>query len=147
MTDPTDATTEMDWLLEVVVLPVADVDRAKAFYEHIGFSVDVDHRAGEQFRVVQMTPPGSRCSISFGVGISDAAPGSTRGLHLVVTDIEAAHAHLVARGVDAGEIHHFEGGQRASGPDPARADYSSFLGFADPDGNTWAVQEVRHHAR
>jgi catechol 2,3-dioxygenase-like lactoylglutathione lyase family enzyme len=139
--------TTMDWLLEVVVLPVADVDRAKAFYERIGFTADVDHRAGEQFRVVQMTPPGSRCSISFGVGITDAAPGSTRGLHLVVTDIEAAHAHLVARGVDTGEIHHFEDGQQVSGPDPARADYGSFLGFADPDGNTWAVQEVRHHER
>jgi catechol 2,3-dioxygenase-like lactoylglutathione lyase family enzyme len=147
MTDPADTTTPMDWLLEVVVLPVTDVDRAKAFYERLGFSVDVDHRAGEHFRVVQLTPPGSRCSISFGVGISDAAPGSVRGLHLVVTDIEAAHAHLVARGADPGEIHHFEDGQQVSGPDPARADYGSFLGFADPDGNTWAVQEVRHHER
>ena len=137
----------MDWKLELVLLPVTDVDRAKAFYsEKLGFHVDVDHHASEQFRVVQLTPPGSACSISIGIGITQAVPGSVQGLHLVVTDIEAAHAELVDRGVAAGEIFHFESGQQAPGPDPERRDYGSFLGFSDPDGNSWVVQEVKHSA-
>jgi catechol 2,3-dioxygenase-like lactoylglutathione lyase family enzyme len=133
----------MNWKLELVLLPVTDVDRAKAFYiEQVGFNLDVDHRAGDEFRVVQLTPPGSACSISIGKGITDAAPGSVRGLHLVVTDIEAAHAELTERGVGAGEIFHFEAGQQQPGPDPQRQDYGSFLSFNDPDGNSWVVQEV-----
>jgi catechol 2,3-dioxygenase-like lactoylglutathione lyase family enzyme len=133
----------MDYKLELVILPVADVDRAKAFYtEKMGFNLDVDHRAGDTFRVVQMTPPGSACSISVGVGLTDAAPGSVRGMHLVVNDIEAARAELVGRGVAASEIFHFEAGQQAPGPDPQRSDYGSFMSFGDPDGNSWVVQEV-----
>jgi predicted enzyme related to lactoylglutathione lyase len=134
----------MDWKLELVILPVVDVDRAKAFYsEKVGFNVDVDHRAGDAFRVVQLTPPGSACSISLGKGITEAAPGSVQGLHLVVSDIDAAHAELVERGVEASEIFHFEAGGKVPGPDPQRQDYGSFLSFSDPDGNSWVVQEVR----
>jgi catechol 2,3-dioxygenase-like lactoylglutathione lyase family enzyme len=136
----------MDWKLELMLLPVTDVDRAKSFYlEQLGFNLDVDHRAGDEFRVVQMTPPGSACSISIGKGITDAAPGSVRGMHLVVTDIEAAHAELAGRGVGVGEIFHFEAGQQRPGPDPQRQDYGSFLAFSDPDGNSWVVQEVKHN--
>jgi catechol 2,3-dioxygenase-like lactoylglutathione lyase family enzyme len=132
----------MDWKLEVVVVPVSDVDRAKEFYvDKLGFNLDVDHRAGENFRVVQMTPPGSGCSVTVGTGLSDAAPGSVRGLQLVVSDIEAAHAHLTARGVQASEISHFEDGSRKPGVDPERRVFNSFIFFSDPDGNTWAVQE------
>jgi catechol 2,3-dioxygenase-like lactoylglutathione lyase family enzyme len=133
----------MDMKLELVLLPVADVDRAKAFYtEKAGFNVDVDTRPSDEFRIVQMTPPGSACSITVGTGITDAAPGSIRGLHLVVADIEAARAELVARGVDVDEIHHYESGKRVPGPDPARSKYNSFAGFSDPDGNTWVLQEA-----
>ena len=134
----------MDWKLELVILPVSDVDRAKTFYtEKAGFTLDVDHRAGDDFRVVQLTPPGSACSISIGKGITGAAPGSVEGLHLVVSDIEAARAELVDRGVDASEVFHFASGKRVPGPDPQRRDYGSFLSFSDPDGNSWVVQEVR----
>jgi catechol 2,3-dioxygenase-like lactoylglutathione lyase family enzyme len=120
------------------------VDRAKTVYtEKMGFNVDVDHQAGDEVRVVQLTPPGSACSISIGTGITTAAPGSVQGLHLVVTDIDAAHAELAERGVDIGEVFHFEAGKRASGPEPERRDYGSFLSFSDPDGNSWIVQEVR----
>ena len=134
----------MDWKLEVVILPVADVDRAKTFYsEKVGFNVDVDHRAGDAFRVVQLTPPGSACSISIGQGISQAVPGSVQGLHLIVADIDAARAELVERGVDASEVFHFEAGGQMPGPDPERRDYGSFLSFSDPDGNSWVVQEVK----
>jgi catechol 2,3-dioxygenase-like lactoylglutathione lyase family enzyme len=137
----------VDWKLEVVIVPVADVDRAKEFYDRIGFHLDVDHRAGDEFRVVQFTPPGSGCSITFGKGIgSDMTPGSLSGMHLVVTDIEAAYAWLSERNVEVGEVHHFENGQRVSGPHPTREDYGSFSSFKDPDGNTWVVQEVRHGA-
>jgi predicted enzyme related to lactoylglutathione lyase len=133
----------MDWKLELVLVPVADVDRAKTFYmEKVGFNLDVDHRAGDEFRVVQLTPPGSACSISIGKGITEAVPGSVQGLHLVVADIEAARAELVERGVDASEIFHFDAGKQAPGPDPERRDYGSFLSFSDPDGNRWVVQEV-----
>ena len=134
----------MDFKLELVVVPVSDVDRAKSFYtEKAGFNLDVDHRAGDDFRVVQLTPPGSACSISIGKGITQAAPGSVQGLHLVVSDILAARAEFVERGVDVGEIFHFESGQQVSGPDPQRRDYGSFLSFSDPDGNSWVVQQVR----
>ena len=134
----------MDWKLELVVVPVSDVDRAKTFYtEKAGFTLDVDHRAGDDFRVVQLTPPGSACSISIGKGITQAAPGSVQGLHLVVSDIDAARAELVERGVDVSEVQHVESGRPVSGPDPERRDYGSFLFFSDPDGNSWAVQEVR----
>jgi len=132
----------MDYRLELVLLPVADVDGAKAFYtERAGFTLDVDHQPSDEFRVVQMTPPGSACSITIGVGITDAAPGSYRGTHLVVADIEVARAELVDRGVDVSEIRHMgpEGWQ--PGPDPERRDYASFADFADPDGNTWVLQE------
>lgn len=132
----------MDYQLELVLVPVSDVDRAKAFYaEQVGFAVDVDHRAGDAFRVVQLTPPGSACSISVGVGITDAAPGSLRGLHLVVKDIETARAELVGRGVGVGDIRHMTADGWRPGPDPERADYSSFADFSDPDGNTWVLQE------
>ena len=138
----------MDWKLELVLVPVSDVDRAKTFYtEKVGFNLDVDHRAGDDFRVVQLTPPGSACSISIGKGITQAAPGSVQGLHLVVSDIEAARAQLVDRGVDVGEVYHFESGKRVPGPDPQRRDYGSFLSFSDPDGNSWVVQEVRRSER
>ena len=134
----------MDWKLELVIVPVADVDRAKAFYsEQLGFTVDVDHSAGEAFRVVQLTPPGSACSISVGINVGAGEPGTTKGLHLVVDDIEAAHAHLQTNGVENSGVQHFEGGQMAPGPDPARADYGSFIFFSDPDGNGWAIQEVK----
>jgi catechol 2,3-dioxygenase-like lactoylglutathione lyase family enzyme len=138
----------VDWKLELVIVPVSDVDRAKTFYtEKMGFNLDVDHRASDTFRVVQMTPPGSACSISVGMGISDAVPGSVRGLHLVVVDIEAARAELVGRGVDASEIFHFGPSGQAPGPDPERRDYGSFLSFNDPDGNSWVVQEVGRSVR
>jgi catechol 2,3-dioxygenase-like lactoylglutathione lyase family enzyme len=132
----------MDWKLELVVLPVSDVDRAKAFYtDKAGFNLDVDHRAGEDFRVVQVTPPGSACSITLMKNLE--APGSVRGLHLIVTDIEAAKAELSERGVESSEIFHFVEGNQVPGPDPKRSDYGSFLSFSDPDGNSFMVQEVR----
>ena len=134
----------MDWKLELVVVPVADVDRAKAFYEdRLGFHVDVDHRAGEDFRVVQLTPPGSACSITL---MRNEAAGTLQGLHLVVTDIEAASRALTDGGVEATDVFHFDEGAQVSGPDPARADYGSFLSFSDPDGNGWLVQEVPSRA-
>jgi catechol 2,3-dioxygenase-like lactoylglutathione lyase family enzyme len=134
----------MDWKLELVLVPVSDVDRAKAFYtERTGFNLDVDHRAGDEFRVVQMTPPGSACSIAVGIGITKAAPGSAQGLHLVVPDIDAARAELAERGVDVTEVQHFESGGMVPGPDPEGRDYGSYVFFSDPDGNSWAVQQVR----
>jgi len=129
--------------LELVLVPVSDVDRAKAFYEKAGFNLDVDHRAGDEFRVVQLTPPGSACSISIGTGLTKAAPGSAQGMHLVVSDIEAARADLVERGVDVSEIRHMESGGWVPGPDPQHRDYGSFADFSDPDGNTWVLQEAR----
>ena len=133
----------MDFKYEVTVIPVSDVDRSKEFYaEKLGFNVDVDHRAGESFRVVQLTPPGSACSISIGTGISSAAPGSYEGMHLVVTDIEAARVQLAGRGVDVSEPFHFGAEGQAPGLHPERADYGTYLSFSDPDGNKWLVQEV-----
>lgn len=135
----------MDFTLELVMIPVTDVDRAKAFYERAGFHVDVDHRAGEDFRVVQMTPPGSACSISIMKNI-DMAPGTQHGLHLCVSDIEAAREELVGRGVDAGELFHFGAEGQQPGPDPERRTYGTYFSVKDPDGNTWLVQEVRREA-
>ncbi len=135
----------MDLKLELVLIPVADVDRAKAFYsEQLGFDVDVDTSPTEEFRVVQLTPPGSSCSITIGKGVTNAEPGSYRGTHLCVADIEAARAELVGRGVGVSEIRHFDraAGSWKPGPDPARGKYNSFADFADPDGNTWVLQEI-----
>lgn len=132
----------MDWKLELVVVPVSDVDQAKTFYlERAGFELTVDHRAGD-FRVVQVTPPGSGCSIA--VMENPEAAGSVQGLHLTVSDIDAARADLAGRGAVVSEVFHFESGVQVPGPDPERSDYNSFLSFADPDGNGWLVQEVRH---
>ena len=129
----------MDWKLEVVVLPVSDVDRAKQFYsEQVGFNVDVDQKMGENFRVVQLTPPGSACSVTIGVGLADMPPGSVKGLQLVVEDIEAAQAELVARGVEVSSIQHFDDGVQKEGPG---GDWNSFIFFSDPDGNGWTVQQ------
>lgn len=136
----------MELKLEVIVLPISDVDRAKAFYEGIGFHLDVDHRASDEFRVVQLTPPGSACSITFGVGIPQGEPGSYQGLHLVVTDIEAAHAWLSGRGAPVSEPFHFGPQGQAPGLHPERVDYGTYLSFSDPDGNGWLVQEVHHRA-
>jgi catechol 2,3-dioxygenase-like lactoylglutathione lyase family enzyme len=133
----------MDYKLELVLLPVADVDRAKAFYvERCGFTLDVDHQPSDAFRVVQVTPPGSACSFTFGIGITDAAAGSYRGTHLVVGDIEAARTELVERGVEVSEIRHMGPNGWEPGVDPERRTYNSFADFADPDGNTWVLQEV-----
>jgi catechol 2,3-dioxygenase-like lactoylglutathione lyase family enzyme len=138
----------MEYKLELVLIPVSDVDRAKDFYVNkCGFTLDVDHQPNDQFRVVQITPPGSACSLTIGKGLSDAAPGSYRGTHLVVADIEAARTELVARGVGVGDIRHMTPSGWQPGPDPAHADYNSFAEFSDPDGNTWILQEVRRSAR
>ncbi len=137
----------MDWSLELVLIPVTDVDRAKGFYaDQLGFRLDVDHQPHDGFRVVQLTPPGSTCSIGFGVGLGAGEPGSVRGIHLVVTDIDAAREHLVDAGVECSEVVHFENGQSLPGRDPQRQDYNSFVHFSDPDGNTWEVQEVPSRA-
>ncbi len=137
----------MDFKLELVVVPVSDVDRAKAFYaEKLGFTVDVDHKASEAFRVVQLTPPGSACSITIGVGVSKVTPGTYQGLHLVVTDIVAARALLVERGVEASEPFHFGPAGQTTGVHEGRKDYETFVSFTDPDGNGWLLQEVHHNA-
>jgi catechol 2,3-dioxygenase-like lactoylglutathione lyase family enzyme len=141
----------VDMKLEVVVVPVADVERAREFYDRLGWRLDGDFRTGDTFRVLQYTPTGSSCSIHFGKNVSTAAPGSAQGLHLVVADIEAAREQLVAAGVDASEIFHCETGYacRFPGNDapvpgrhPEGATYGSFVSFSDPDGNTWILQEV-----
>ncbi|HUO71666.1 MAG TPA: VOC family protein [Solirubrobacteraceae bacterium] len=132
----------MEYKLEVIVIPVTDMDRAKAFYsERVGFHVDVDHRAGEDFRVIQLTPPGSACSITLMRNVERA--GAVHGLHLVVDDLEAARADLVARGVELSEPFHFGAHGQTPGLDPERRNYGSFASFGDPDGNGWLVQEVR----
>ena len=133
----------MELRIELLLIPVSDVDRAKAFYtEKAGFNLDVDHRAGDDFRVVQMTPPGSACSIAVGRGITDAAPGSNRGTHLIVSDIVAARDALVRRGIAVSDVRHMDTGAWKPGPHPEHTDYASFADFADPDGNTWVLQEV-----
>jgi catechol 2,3-dioxygenase-like lactoylglutathione lyase family enzyme len=138
----------VDMKLEVALIPVLDVDRAKEFYTRLGWRLDDDIVNGNDFRVVQLTPPGSGSSISFGKGLTPAAPGSFRG-GLIVSDIEAAHKEFVARGIPASEVFHgspFSAAGRISGPDPERKSYSSYVAFADPDGNAWIVQEVTHRA-
>jgi predicted enzyme related to lactoylglutathione lyase len=119
----------MDWKLELVAVPVSDVDRAKSFYvDKVGFNADHDHRVSDEIRFVQLTPPGSACSIALGTGLVAAPPGSAQGLQLVVSDIDAAHAELAERGVDVSEVQKF--------------DWGSFVFFSDPDGNGWAVQQI-----
>jgi catechol 2,3-dioxygenase-like lactoylglutathione lyase family enzyme len=140
-----------DMKLEVVVLPVSDVDRAKSFYEKLGWRLDADFATSKDFRVVQLTPPGSQASIIFGTGITTAAPGSVDGLQLTVSDIGVARDELVGRGVDVSEVFHDAGGifhhagteARVAGPAPEHADYGSFASFSDPDGSGWVLQEVR----
>ena len=130
--------------LEVVVIPVSDVDRAKRFYGDLGWRLDADFVVDDGFRGVQFTPPSSSCSIHFGTGVTSAVPGSARGLYLVVSDIQAARAELVARGADVSELFHRAGPGKppVSGPDPARRSYSTYATFSDPDGNEWLLQEV-----
>jgi catechol 2,3-dioxygenase-like lactoylglutathione lyase family enzyme len=140
----------MDMKLEVVVLPVSDVDRAKAFYTTLGWREDADFPGADGFRVVQLTPPGSPASVIFGSKVSGARPGSVQGLHLVVSDVEKARAELVEKGIavsgvfhDAdGVFHHADGEKEVAGPDPERRSYSSFARFSDPDGNEWVLQEI-----
>src|SRR5215475_12080385 len=134
----------MDMKLEVVVVPVSDVDRAKAFYEKLGWRLDIDYARDENHRVVQFTPPGSEASIHIGKGITSAAPGSLRNVYLVVSDIEQARADLKQRGVDVSEVFHYDGllGPRVTGSDPKRGTYASFASFEDPDRNSWLLQEI-----
>jgi catechol 2,3-dioxygenase-like lactoylglutathione lyase family enzyme len=140
---------KVDLKLEVVIIPVADVDRAKRFYEQLGWRLDADFDTGE-LRVLQLTPPGSHCSIIFGRGITPATPGSAQGLMLIVDDVEAARAELVEHGADVSPVFHFEGifqvsgtKGRMPGPDPEGRSYRSFASFSDPDGNVWLLQEIK----
>jgi catechol 2,3-dioxygenase-like lactoylglutathione lyase family enzyme len=138
----------MNMKFEVAIVPVADVDRAKAFYTKLGWHLDDDTVNGNDFRAVQLTPPNSAASITFGKGVTDAKPGSFRG-GLIVSDIVAAHKHIVASGIEATEVFHgspFSPDARISGPDPERKSYSSYVAFQDPDGNAWVVQEVTRRA-
>jgi catechol 2,3-dioxygenase-like lactoylglutathione lyase family enzyme len=141
--------------LEVIVIPVSDVDRAKEFYARLGWRLDADFAGGEDFRVIQFTPPGSGCSVIFGKNVTAAAPGSAQGLYLIVSDIEAARSALLDRGVEVSEVFHGAGGvysgtdapylfgrHRVSGPDPEHGSYRSFASFNDPDGNGWLLQEI-----
>lgn len=129
--------------LEAIVIPVADVDRSKLFYGGLGWRLDADFTRGDNFRVVQYTPPGSACSIHFGRGVTSAVPGSVQGLYLVVSDIEAACAELAALGAPVSKpFHRDEKNEQITGPDPARRSYSSFATFEDPDGNSWLLQEI-----
>jgi catechol 2,3-dioxygenase-like lactoylglutathione lyase family enzyme len=144
------STSRTSLKLEVVVIPVSDVDRAKRFYESLGWRVDADFASGDEWRLVQMTPPGSPCSVMFGKGFTPAAPGSVQGTFLVVDDLEAARAELIERGVDVSDVFHFDsmllraGGTtgRVPGPDPEGRSYFSFASFSDPDGNGWLLQQV-----
>ncbi len=136
--------------LEVVIIPVSDVDRAKSFYQGLGWRLDADFTNGDDWRALQLTPPGSPCSIIFGKGVTTAAPGSVQGTFLIVEDIEAARAELIGYGVDVSEIFHFDGTLRVvgtkgrvPGPDPERGSYRSWASFSDPDGNSWMLQEIK----
>jgi catechol 2,3-dioxygenase-like lactoylglutathione lyase family enzyme len=131
----------VDMKLEVVTLPVSDVDRAKAFYESLGWRLDADIVRGENFRVVQLTPPHSACSVSFGKGLTTAAPGTAQRLLLAVSDIDAARAELIGRGVEVSELFHLEGGP-VPGRDPQGRSYQTYASFSDPDGNGWLLQEI-----
>ena len=136
----------MKYRIEAITLPVRDVDAAKAFYENAGWHLDVDTAPAPGFRVVQFTPPGSECSITFGTGMPQSEPGSYRNTYLVVADIEPAHRELVERGIPVSEIFHFGPQGQMPGVDPKRGDYGSYATFADPDGNTWLLQEVPSRA-
>jgi catechol 2,3-dioxygenase-like lactoylglutathione lyase family enzyme len=142
---PSPAAAAVDLKLEVVVIPVSDVDRAKRFYESLGWRLDGDFKGAGDWRGVQMTPPGSPCSIHFGKGITTAAPGSVRNTYLVVSDLAAARAELVARGADVSEVFHYGGfgGPRVSGPNPEGRSYANLATFSDPDGNSWLLQEIK----
>jgi catechol 2,3-dioxygenase-like lactoylglutathione lyase family enzyme len=138
-----------EFKLEVVVVPVSDVDRAKEFYSSLGWRLDADVARGDELRLVQFTPPGSACSIQFGTNIASGAPGSAQSLYLIVPDIAAAREDLLARGVDVSEVFHegvpgarFHDADRVSGPAPERGTYASFAVFSDPDGNGWLLQEI-----
>jgi catechol 2,3-dioxygenase-like lactoylglutathione lyase family enzyme len=136
----------VDWRLELIVVPVTDMDRAKAFYlERAGFILDVDHSAGDDFRIVQMTPRGSACSIT--IMRQPERAGQVQGLHLIVSDIDEARAELAAQGMEVSEVFHFTASGPVPGPEPDRSDYNSFLSFSDPDGNGWLVQEVGRASR
>jgi catechol 2,3-dioxygenase-like lactoylglutathione lyase family enzyme len=131
----------MDWKLEVIILPVTDMDRSKGFYQDkAGFVVDVDHRAGEDFRIIQLTPPGSACSVT--LMRNQEAAGSVQGLHLIVDDIEAARTEITGRGAEVSDFFHFGSGGQEPGLDPQRDRFGSYFSFSDPDGNGWLVQEA-----
>ncbi|WP_187366188.1 VOC family protein [Trebonia kvetii] len=132
----------IDMKLEVVTLPVTDVDRAKRFYQNLGWRTDADIVRGDAFRVVQLTPPHSACSIAFGTGLTTGEPGSVQRLLLIVADIDAARADLISRGVDVSELFHLAGG-RVPGPDPEGRSYQTYAAFSDPDGNGWLLQEIK----
>jgi catechol 2,3-dioxygenase-like lactoylglutathione lyase family enzyme len=145
----------IDMKFEIVVIPVSDIDRAKAFYANLGWRLDADYDNGSDFRVIQFTPPGSGCSVIFGRNVTAAAPGSAQGLYLIVSDVEAARENLLRRGVPVSEVFHGAGDKysgpdepylfgriRVNGPDPARGSYRSFASFKDPDGNGWLLQEI-----
>jgi catechol 2,3-dioxygenase-like lactoylglutathione lyase family enzyme len=154
--EPTNATSpaKVDMKFEIVVIPVSDVDRAKGFYAKLGWRLDGDFAQGDDWRAVQFTPPGSGCSVIFGKNITKAAPGSSQGLYLIVSDIEAARNELLRRGVEVSEVFHGSnvhtgtdeaylfGRVRVSGPEPAHASYQTFASFRDPDGNSWLLQEI-----
>ena len=143
-------TSAIDMKLEVIVIPVSDIDRAKRFYRDLGWRLDIDYAPGDDYRVIQFTPPGSGCSVIFGKNVATAAPGSAKGLHLIVSDIRAACDQLLRRGIgvsepfhDAGGIfHHASADSLVSGPNPQRKSYASYAAFSDPDGNGWVLQEV-----
>jgi catechol 2,3-dioxygenase-like lactoylglutathione lyase family enzyme len=144
------ASGRVDMKLEVVVLPVSDVDRAKRFYLSMGWRLDADFASGDNWRIVQVTPPGSACSFFFGKGLTAATPGCVQGLLVMVDDIDAARAELIGYGIDVSSVFHFEGGLhfngtqgRAPGPDPERRSYFTFASFNDPDGNGWVLQEIK----
>jgi catechol 2,3-dioxygenase-like lactoylglutathione lyase family enzyme len=139
----------MDWKLEVVIAPVSDVERAREFYvDRLGFRLDTDFAPHDSFRVIQVTPPGSACSIIFGTGLGGGvAPGSLKGAHLVVEDIEEAIALLDEQGIENSGPVHFADGVQTAGLEPNRADYGTFCYFDDPDGNSWAIQEIKQHLR
>jgi catechol 2,3-dioxygenase-like lactoylglutathione lyase family enzyme len=143
---PGAGTRGIDMKLEVIVLPVSDTDRAKQFYASLGWREDADFVFSEDWRVLQFTPPGSQASIIFGTGVTAAVPGALGSLLLAVTDLDAARAELIERGVDVSEVFHGtvfkDGGGREPGPDPERRSYSSFASFKDPDGNEWVLQEI-----
>ena len=139
----TDTPQAGEFWLEVLALPVSDVDRAKAFYESLGWRMDIDFEPAPGVRVVQFTPTGSRCSISFGHGFIKAEPGSVERLEVAVHDIEAARDELIGHGVEVGEIYHMGEGGPVPGPDPDHTSYNSYAEFNDPDGNGWLLQEIR----